>query len=185
MSRRSENSDELRASAAMTRLPTGRRRVYANVAIVAALLFQLLVPLRYYFSGDPFDERFAWRMFSAVRVTRCQAMALERTSHEAAVHPVRLSGGRDRTGTPRYGVIHNAWTTLIRRNRVAVIDAYLEHRCRTAHITEASVVNRCVDLSGQPLPELRWLRRCDDSETSSPRAIDLAAVRGANRPEAP
>ncbi|MBW2464764.1 MAG: hypothetical protein JRH11_24155, partial [Deltaproteobacteria bacterium] len=44
----------------------GRKK---NTLIVAFLAFQLLLPLRYYMGSDEFDERFAWRMFSPIRMT--------------------------------------------------------------------------------------------------------------------
>ena len=36
--------------------------------IVAVVLAQLLIPLTYYSHRDPHDERFAWRMFSPMRM---------------------------------------------------------------------------------------------------------------------
>jgi hypothetical protein len=46
--------------------PPGRARSATKIFIVAYLLCQLTLPLVYYFRDDKSDERFTWRMFSAV-----------------------------------------------------------------------------------------------------------------------
>ena len=142
-------------------LQTAVARLAARVVIATFVGLQLLLPLRYYLSPDPYDERFSWRMFSTVRVARCQSQAWERTETDTAPKSVRLSGGRDHAGQPRYGVIHNAWRTLIRRNRVAVIDAYLQHRCAVS--------------SNRGSRDRESLRRC--SRTSTPSAAMATQLR--------
>ena len=46
----------------MSRAPSKSR--LANIFIVAVIASQIWLPLSYYLGDDPFDERFAWRMFS-------------------------------------------------------------------------------------------------------------------------
>ena len=161
----------------LTPSPEGRTRAGARLMIALFIGLQIIVPLQYYASNDPYDERFSWRMFSAVRITRCQPTARERPTANAPLRTVRLSGGRDRSGRPVYGVIHSAWQTLIRRNRVAVIEAYLSHRCEDALVAEVSIENQCVDVGGRPLPVLRWRRDCATGAVASPEQTQLAAVR--------
>ncbi len=60
--------------------------------ILVVVVSQLLIPLHYYtVRRDEHDERFAWRMFSPIRMTECAVratldgapLALEREFHEA------------------------------------------------------------------------------------------------------
>ena len=82
--------------------------------IVAFLAIQLLLPLRYYVAHrDPHDERFAWRMFSPMRMARCQP-------HFA------VDGKPLELGT----VFHEAWVELAERGRFVVVEAMAEHVCK-------------------------------------------------------
>ena len=86
-------------------------RVFIGVAVLA----QLLIPLTYYLRDDPYDERFAWRMFSGVRLQECEGSVTE--SHgdwEEAVNP--------------YEVVPAGWVTGLERNRRPVMERYLALR---------------------------------------------------------
>ena len=87
-------------------------RDWRNWVIVLVLLLHLLIPLGYSRGVDRHDERFAWRMFSAERMTRCQA---------------RLS----RDGRPVHLMreFHAAWSQLIIRGRRQIISAVLDRLC--------------------------------------------------------
>jgi len=129
------------------RTTTGRALVIAGVVI--ALLVQLAIPLRYYLGDDRFDERFAWRMFSAVRVYRCDLAAYD--VNEGRQSQVNL--GR---------TIHVAWITTMRRSREGVLQRYLSWRCETADVDGARVVNRCVTPEGDQVPDVVRQIDCDD-----------------------
>lgn len=85
--------------------------------IVAYLALQLGLPLRYYLDQDPYDERFAWRMFSAVRMTPCQLAVAERVDGGAWSQP-RLNEQ-----------VHVVWIELMTRGRRDVLRAYARSRC--------------------------------------------------------
>ncbi len=85
-----------------------------SLFIGAMLVFQLGLPLRYYLSDDTFDERFAWRMFSPIRVVRCEV----RWTEGAARRPIKV--GRD---------VHHVWYSLMKRARIGVVDAFAKRRC--------------------------------------------------------
>jgi len=87
----------------------------ANLIIGAFLLLQLGFPASYYLGGDPFDERFAWRMFSPVRLARCSVQAYDASSGQV---PIQLS--RE---------LHVVWINLLKRARPAVIDAVADKLC--------------------------------------------------------
>jgi hypothetical protein len=81
--------------------------------ILAFLAVQLLLPLHYYvLRHDPHDERFAWRMFSPMRMTRCQAQFTVGTK------PIVLGA-----------TFHEAWIEMVERGRFVVIEAMAERLC--------------------------------------------------------
>ena len=76
---------------------------------------QVALPLTYYVARDDrFDERFAWRMFSAERSADCQP--LFRVGE--ATRPVALGG-----------MFHEAWVTIAQRGRQDVLDAMGRRIC--------------------------------------------------------
>jgi len=83
-------------------IATGRGRL-----ILAFVAIQLVLPVRYYACNrDPHDERFAWRMFSPIRMARCTpTFALDGK-------PVALGNE-----------FHEAWLEIAGRGRLAVVEA--------------------------------------------------------------
>jgi hypothetical protein len=82
--------------------------------IVAFLVVQLALPLHYYvLRYDPHDERYAWRMFSPMRMTRCTP----RFSIDN--QPVAL-------GTK----FHEAWIEIASRGRYVVLEGMAAKLCR-------------------------------------------------------
>ena len=81
--------------------------------ILAFLAMQLLLPLHYYtVRHDPHDERFAWRMFSPMRMTKCAAQM------KVGDQPVVLGAQ-----------FHEAWVEVAERGRFVVIEAMAEKLC--------------------------------------------------------
>lgn len=98
-----------------------------SIFIVVFLAVQILLPLRYYLGDDLFDERFAWRMFSPIRMVQCHlAWSEERDGVEV---PIQL---RSELAMP--------WISLMRRARVGVIEGFAEHRCEEMRRETASPV---------------------------------------------
>ncbi|MEM6960230.1 MAG: hypothetical protein AAF550_00645, partial [Myxococcota bacterium] len=95
---------------------------------------------------DPYDERFAWRMFSGVRLHRCDTRLTEIHQSTQSIVPLKRE-------------IHAAWIHHLRRNRSAVVHAVLESRC--VHGAEtAELENRCVSAAGTQLEPLRYRMDC-------------------------
>ena len=84
--------------------------------IALVLASQLLLPLRYYVGDDLFDERFAWRMFSPIRVTACRVEWFE--VRDGARLPLQPSED-----------IPVPWVSLMTRARRSVISTYARRRC--------------------------------------------------------
>lgn len=84
----------------------------ASAFIAVFLASQVLLPLRYYAGDDEFDERFAWRMFSPIRMTVCE---VEWTEGDVP--------------RPPDAEVQVAWVALMRRARRSVLVAYARARC--------------------------------------------------------
>jgi hypothetical protein len=81
--------------------------------ILAFIAVQLLLPLHYYVvRHDPHDERFAWRMFSPMRMARCS------TTFRVDNQPVPLGGK-----------FHEAWVEIASRGRFAVLEEMAGKLC--------------------------------------------------------
>ena len=102
--------------------------------ILVFALAQLLLPLRYYVGRrDPHDERFAWRMFSPMRMAHC------RPSFE-------LDGQRFELGSH----FHEAWIELAERGRFVVVDAMAKHVCEQHPGSTVVVALDCTYLDRPP-----------------------------------
>ncbi len=81
--------------------------------IAVFLLAQLALPLRYYVAHrDPHDERFAWRMFSPMRLAHCAP------HFEVDNKAVNLGA-----------LFHEAWIELAKRGRFVVVEAMAARLC--------------------------------------------------------
>jgi hypothetical protein len=118
-----------------------------QIFLLLFLVFQLVVPLTYYLRDNPYDERFAWRMFSAVRMYQCNVEMRE--GSEDRMRPVPL--GR---------VIHQAWINHLRRNRQSVALRLLERRCEEQQVNRVTIQTTCLNADGAPLPATHYTRDC-------------------------
>ncbi|MCA9545062.1 MAG: hypothetical protein KC613_11750 [Myxococcales bacterium] len=84
-----------------------------DVLIIAFLGINIVMPLRYYFGDEAYDERFAWRMFSPVRMLRCDVDLYGPGGRE-------LSQGQ---------LMHVVWINLLKRGRLQVLEAFAQKYC--------------------------------------------------------
>lgn len=116
---------------------------------IAWILLHVLIPLRYYRDGaDTYDERFAWRMFSSVRVRQCTLTARE--TREGTRAQIALME-----------VLPAPWVALLERNRPAVVDRFLRWRCDREGTTRVEIHNECRDATGDPLAPIDVSIACD------------------------
>ena len=102
--------------------------------ILAFVLLQLMLPLAYYVSRrDPHDERFAWRMFSPMRMTRC-------TPH-FAIDGKPLALGSE---------FHEAWLEITERGRFVVVEAMAARLCDKHPGSEVTVSLDCTYIDRGP-----------------------------------
>ena len=88
---------------------------------IAALVFlfsQVALPLAYYADENVYDERFAWRMFSSVRMTNCKFQLSSRTA--SGLTPLPLA--------KEYHVV---WLNLAKRARIDVVNSMIDRACET------------------------------------------------------
>lgn len=105
--------------------------------ILVVLLAQLLLPLHYYWQRrDPHDERFAWRMFSPMRMVQCTPQ-------------VQLDGAP----YPLAATFHDAWLALARRGRFAVVEQMGAYLCARHPKSEVVVSLAC---AYQDAPARTW-----------------------------
>ena len=103
------------------------------------------MPLLYYVARhDPHDERFAWRMFSTVRMDRCGTHLDRATGDPPAFFindntaPVELAA-----------VFHEAWIQIAQRGRKAVIEAMAAELCDRHPGASVRVKYGCRSLNGR------------------------------------
>jgi hypothetical protein len=121
-----------------------RMGAIAPFLLWALVLVQLLLPLSYYAGlRDPDDERFAWRMFSAVRLRRCTSR-LVRDGHPAVdARPIAN--------------LHSSWVAAIDRGRTRVIARYLQQFCGRDAV---HLERQCSSPSGAQLPKVAYRFDC-------------------------
>lgn len=102
-------------------------------AIALFVVIQLALPALYFLRKDPHDERFAWRMFSPMRMVRCTPLA---TIND---QPFDLAGK-----------FHEAWLELAQRGRFRVIEAMGARLCKDNPNSEVRISIDCVYLDREP-----------------------------------
>ncbi len=129
---------------------------YALLWLVVAL--QVAIPASYYLrDSDLDDESFAWRMFSNVRLRRCEVTA-----------SIQSADGSVRT-TPLRGHLHSSWIHSIERGRGRVVERFLASRCE-AGVAETQLLRRCRGV-GQETPSAQ--RYTFDCKQETLRLIPL------------
>jgi hypothetical protein len=79
---------------------------------------QMWLPLSYYLDDQVYDERFAWRMFSSVRMARCDFEMYDASN-----------GGLQRLSLKKRN--HIVWVNLAKRARLSVIDKLVSQVCES------------------------------------------------------
>ncbi len=112
-----------------------RQRAWVSGLIAAYVILQVLIPLGYYiWRTNPDNERFAWRMFSAIRVRQC---------HVASEGYRRDGEHLERIDLPLTSSLHTAWVDHLKRNRTRVAHAYLDWQCEQPLMENISLLRRC------------------------------------------
>jgi hypothetical protein len=150
--------DERAERQVVVRAPPGTRGRRIVVAGSLWIALQIAIPLRYYLGDDVHDERFAWRMFSAVRVQQCAV----------TIREVDARGEQALTDDHLYAFLPAPWISLLERTRPAVVDRYLRWRCDREGMRSIRFENACHDASGDPLPAIVREIECGTGRIGAP-----------------
>ena len=101
-----------------------RRRHKKHLVVLAFLGIQLGLPSSYYPGDDIYDERFAWRMFSPIRMVKCDVAFAETANME---RPISL---KREIGLP--------WINWMKRGHRRVMEGYAAHYCEAAEAEGAT-----------------------------------------------
>jgi len=92
---------------------TALLRTWPGRLIAVVVVTQLAIPLTYYVARrDPHDERFAWRMFSPMRMAQCK--------------PTVTIDGKP---FALESAFHEAWLAIANRGRFVVVEAMGARLC--------------------------------------------------------
>lgn len=167
----------------MSRLPSSlrffaraRNRALGPLVVTPAWLWlvvlaELAIPSSYYlWRSDAEDERFAWRMFSAMRLRRCELSARETVAGQQ--HPLELQHE-----------LHASWLGALQRGRQPVIDKFLTRHCVHHPVDAVILIRRCTEVDGQQLPERRYVRDCHADRVAGQEATGARSAPSGARAE--
>ena len=110
---------------------------------------QVAIPASYYLvREDEDDERFAWRMFSAIRLKRCDVDAFDALADDAQ-RPIALAEA-----------LHASWQRSLGRGRRPVVARFLATRCSMPEVRYAGLERRCTSPAGRTLPTEHYRYDC-------------------------
>lgn len=113
--------------------PTSSQRPYSSLLLRGGLgiffALQIWAVLAYYWSDHPWDERFAWRMFSTVRGLKCEYQVWRGREGGDVSCPDASSTQCERVLLGREQ--HMVWVNLMRRGRLSVLDQLARSECST------------------------------------------------------
>lgn len=126
-----------------------RARV-TSVALWMLVAIQVAIPASYYLWRSPGDdERFAWRMFSAVRLKRCTVTVYDSEAAWNEERPITLAHAA-----------HASWVRSMGRGRQRVIERFLATRCTSESGAAPMLRRRCSWPSGRALPSETYRYDC-------------------------
>ena len=147
---RRTSAQPVNGSALLVAPPRGRNRKKILAFIAAFLLYQVATPLSYYLGDEPFEERFAWRMFSPLLIRPCSFNAA------LQVGP----GGEGRRPISFESVLESWWIDSLKRNRPRIVRSVLNHMCDLRDAESVYYEHRCAALDGTPQPPSRLALHC-------------------------
>jgi hypothetical protein len=113
---------------------------------------QVAAPIGYYLGWrSPADERFAWRMFSAVRLDRCEATVTQTIRDGASTRARPL---------PLQQALQRGWLVQLTRGQPRVVDRVLARACQDEGAIAATLVRRCRAADGTEAPPEEIVRAC-------------------------
>ena len=113
------------------------------------LLWQIFLPIKYYAQKNSDDERFAWRMFSVVRLNSCNISVKKKSF--GFWEEINLTK-----------TIHKAWENSLIRNRPERLkQKFFLFLCQNKEVQELTLLRSCYSPTGSPLPKQKWQYNCN------------------------
>ncbi len=110
------------------------------------------MPLTYYLGlHAPTDERFAWRMFSQVRLDHCDVTAEE---------TIQDGGSTVTRAVPLQETLQAGWISELARKQPRVVARFLDRSCEDTRVVAAKVVWSCRATDGTLAPPDEVARGC-------------------------
>ena len=132
--------------------PTGRARMWRNTVIVLFLLYQVIMPLRYYLGDEEADERFSWRMFSSVNRRICEVVAYE---------TVEVDGQIVERSLDLEAHLQIFWVNILRRyHQPDLVRKILKLRCEQVPIRKIRFDRTCTEVDGSSADPYRMVLDC-------------------------
>lgn len=130
------------------RPPRRTRRRWINGIIVAVLLYQIIVPLRFYSGLSGIDERFSWRFFSSVSMMQHEYKVNERFNAEKPQAASTL---------PLDEVLQVAVVKkLLNTHHDDIVRAFLEWRVQQPGVEEVRYDRKTTTTDGYDLPPVHY-----------------------------
>lgn len=133
--------------------PEGRARMGASAFVIAFLVVQAVIPLRWYWGGPEREERFSWRMFSTVSRQICQVEIFE---------TVEIDGELVERSIPSAQLVQISWNNfLFGYHQPAIIRNLLRWHCERAPIKSVRYERTGKWPDGTPIEPYRLTLQCD------------------------
>ena len=101
-----------------------------TVFIIVFLALQLGLPIRYYAGDDSYDERFAWRMFSPIRLMKCRVSFTQESNNRRSTVVLKRKA-------------HVLWINLMSRARMSVVEGFARHHCAELRTVDEDAALYC------------------------------------------
>ena len=146
--------------------PMGQTQRLANAVILILLLYQMIVPLEYYYrwnfgTDDEADERFSWRFFSSVSLRQCDYSFSDRLEEglEPEHRPIPLQSIVELGSVKKF----------VRSNHRKTVEKLLRWRCDHPGVAEVSYSRTGTAPDGSPLDPVHLII---DRRTRTIRAFE-------------
>lgn len=152
----------------------GRRLAISALGLFLGI--QTWAALSYYQSDYPWDERFAWRMFSPVRGLKCSYQIWERQDQSSSACPDKSGLQCAPYKLSRHH--HMVWNNLLKRGRLSVLSQLARYECQK-QVERSPSINqpgffvdlRCPDpIPGRPIVQVHTpqLNLCKATHPTQP-----------------
>jgi hypothetical protein len=144
--------------------PTPMARVGIAIGLLLFLVIQIVIPISYYFGSEPTSERFAWRMFSSIHMSKWDTKI---------VAVLEKDGATVERQVPLSPLIQETYVNAINAAQLDIVEPLLRSIAKQPGIREVRFEANGTYPSGKPMKPIRMglrpggdLRDLSESTTS-------------------